>query len=68
MSNLHECKRPSLQISIDRLCRLKASLQNQKYKIESNIFEAESLAQGYWSLHQQPETGIFRATPMKEYN
>ena len=29
----------SLQISMDRLCRLTASLQNQKYKIQSNVFE-----------------------------
>ena len=29
----------SLQISMDRLCRLTANLQNQKHKIQSNIFE-----------------------------
>ena len=29
----------SAQISMDKLCRLKASLQNQKHKIGSNIFE-----------------------------
>ena len=29
----------TLQISMDRLCRLTASLQNQKHNIQSNIFE-----------------------------
>ena len=57
---------------MDRLYRLTASLQNQKHKIQSNIFENISEVADYWqkdteNVHQLTEIAIFIATPREKH-
>ena len=66
--------RQSLQIFMDRPCRLTASLQNRKHKIQSSILITSFLklqiirfGQGHGSCTKTHWNSYFIATPMKKY-